>query len=154
MITIRKGKQEDRESIWQVHTRAIRKVCRSHYAENELAVWASVLKPGRYRKSIEDGTLLVAEEEDVIIGFGNLNQATAEIEAMYVDPDHVGRGVGIEILQTLEGLAAEVGLTSLRLSASLNAVGFYERAGYKSERQERYLLPFERVACVNMVKKL
>jgi GNAT superfamily N-acetyltransferase len=154
MITIRKGRQEDKESIWQVHTLAIRKVCRSHYAEKELALWAGVLKPGRYKKPIEDGTLLVAEEEDFIIGFGNLNKTTGEIEAMYVDPDHVGRGVGIEILQALEELAAEVGLTTLRLSAALNAVGFYERAGYTSQGQERYLLPFERVACVNMVKEL
>lgn len=154
MISIRKGKQEDKEPIWHIHTRAIREVCRSHYAENELAMWADVLEPERYRKSIADGTLLVAEEEGVLIGFGNLNKATSEIEAMYVDPDHIGRGVGIEILQALEGLAAELSLTSLHLSASLNAVGFYEKAGYESRRQKRYLLPYERVVCVNMVKKL
>jgi putative acetyltransferase len=91
---------------------------------------------------------------DSIIGFGNLNQKSGEIEALYVDPDHVGRGVGIKILQALENQALDLGLKLLRLTSSLNAVRFYERAGYKPQKQKRWLLPSEMVVCVPMIKEL
>jgi putative acetyltransferase len=96
----------------------------------------------------------VAVEGGSIIGFGNLNQKSGEIEALYVHPDHVGRGVGMRILQALENVALDAGLKLLRLSSSLNAVRFYEMAGYKPQQQKRWLLPSEMVVCVSMIKEL
>jgi hypothetical protein len=66
----------------------------------------------------------------------------------------VRRGVGIKILQALEKEAVELGLKLLRITSSLNAVNFYEMAGYKPQRQKRWLLPSEMVVCVPMTKEL
>ena len=153
-ITIRRARQEDRGAIWHVHTRAIREVCRSHYSERELQIWTEVLKPDRYTEQIRKGPFYVAVQDGSIIGFGNLNQKSGEIEALYVAPDHVGRGVGMGILQALENVALNSGLKLLRLSSSLNAVRFYEMAGYKPQRPKRWLLPSEMVVCVPMIKEL
>ena len=153
-ITIRRARQEDRGAIWHVHTRAIREVCRSHYSERELQIWTEVLKPDRYTEQIRKGPFYVAVQDGSIIGFGNLNQKSGEIEALYVAPDHVGRGVGMGILQALENVALDSGLKLLRLSSSLNAVRFYEMAGYKPQRPKRWLLPSEMVVCVPMIKEL
>ena len=153
-ITIRRARQEDRGAIWHVHTRAIREVCKSHYSERELQIWTDVLKPGRYEEQIRKGPFYVAVEGGSIIGFGNLNQRSGEIEALYVDPDYVGRGVGKRILAALENAAVGSGLKLLSLSSSLNAVKFYEMAGYKRQKQKRCLLPFEMVICVPMTKEL
>ena len=153
-ISIRRARQEDRGAIWHVHTRAIREVCKSHYSERELQIWTDVLKPGRYEDQIRKGPFYVAVERGSIIGFGNLNQKSGEIEALYVHPDHVGRGVGMRILQALENVALDAGLKLLRLSSSLNAVRFYEMAGYKPQQQKRWLLPSEMVVCVSMIKEL
>jgi N-acetylglutamate synthase-like GNAT family acetyltransferase len=153
-ITIRRARQEDRGAIWHIHTRAIREVCKSHYSERELEIWTDVLKPGRYEEQIRKGPFYVAVEGGSIIGFGNLNQKSGEIEALYVAPDHVGRGVGMRILQALENVALESGLRLLRLSSSLNAVRFYEMAGYKRQQQKRWLLPSEMLVCVHMTKEL
>ena len=153
-ITIRRARQEDRGAIWHVHTRAIREVCKSHYSERELQIWTEVLKPDRYTEQIRKGPFYVAVQDGSIIGFGNLNQKSGEIEALYVAPDHVGRGVGMGILQALENVALNSGLKLLRLSSSLNAVRFYEMAGYKPQRPKRWLLPSEMVVCVPMIKEL
>jgi len=153
-ITIRKARQVDKGAIWEIHVRAIREVCKSHYSERELQIWTDVLKPGRYEKQIRKGPFYVAVEGGSIIGFGNLNQKSGEIEALYVHPDHVGRGVGIKILQALENEALDSGLKLLRLTSSLNAVRFYEMAGYKPQQQKRWLLPSEMVVCVSMIKEL
>jgi GNAT superfamily N-acetyltransferase len=154
MITIREAKQKDRGSIWNVHIRAIQEVCKSHYSQKEIEDWSEVLKPTRYKEPIKRGSFFVAVDDNVIVGFGNLNQDSGEIEAVYVAPEYVRRGVGRKILQALESVARDVGLTILRLSSSLNAVQFYEIAGYKRQKQKRYLLPCEMVACLPMVKEL
>lgn len=154
MIILRKAKQEDKQSIWHVHIRAIEEVCKSHYSKEEIQAWTEVLKPARYEESIRKGPFYVAEEGESIIAFGNLNRESGEIEALYVDPGYVGRGVGTKILKTLENVALESGLTLLRLTSSLNAVRFYQMAGYKPQKQKRWLLPFEMLLCVSMMKEL
>jgi len=154
MITVRRATLRDRESIWNVHIRAIQEVCKSHYSQQEIEDWSEVLKPTRYNEPIKRGSFFVAVDENVIVGFGNLNQDSGEIEAVYVAPEYVRQGVGREILQTLENVAREGGLTILRLSSSLNAVQFYENAGYRRQQQRRYLLPCEMVACLPMIKEL
>jgi GNAT superfamily N-acetyltransferase len=153
-ITIRRARQGDKGALWHIHTRAIREVCKSHYSERELKIWTDVLKPARYEKPIKNGPFYVAVEGGSIIGFGNLNQKSGEIEALYVDPVYVGRGVGKRILEALENAAVGSGLKFLYLSSSLNAVKFYEMAGYKRQKQKRCLLPFEMVICVPMIKEL
>jgi GNAT superfamily N-acetyltransferase len=122
-ITIRRAKQVDKGAIWQVHVRAIKEVCKTHYSERELKMWTEVLKPDRYEEQISD-------------------------------PEHLRQGVGIKILQALENEALDSGLKRLCLTSSLNAVGFYEMAGYRPQRQKRWLLPSEMVVCVTMTKEL
>ena len=154
MILIRKAKQEDREPIWSVHVQAIQEVCKSHYSENELAAWSGVLKPSRYTADIGNKTFLVAEDKNVIVGFGRLNQQNGNVEAVYVHPNYIRQGVGKKILNALERVAQDFGLATLHLWASLNALPFYQSQGYAAQWQTRYLLPFGRVACVYMVKNL
>lgn len=154
MITIRRAKQEDCESVWHIHIRAIKEICKSHYTQEEIHTWSKVLKLSRYREGIRRGAFFVAVDGNAIVGFGNLNQESGEVEALYVDPDYVGLGVGGKILQAIESAAQDSGLTSLHLSSTLNAVRFYERVGFNPKKQSRYLLPFDMVACVSMVKEL
>jgi putative acetyltransferase len=153
-ITIRRAKQVDKGAIWQVHIRSIREVCKTHYSERELQMWTEVLKPDRYAEQIGKGPFYVAVEDETIIAFGNLNKKSGEIEALYVDPEYVRRGVGIKILQALENEALDSGLKRLCLTSSLNAVGFYEMAGYRPQKQKRWLLPCEMVVCVTMAKDI
>ena len=153
-ITIRRAKQVDKGAIWQVHIRSVRGVCKTHYSERELEMWTEVLKPDRYAEQISKGPFYVAVEDETIIAFGNLNKKSGEIEALYVDPEHLRRGVGRKILQTLENAALDSGLKRLCLTSSLNAVGFYEGAGYRPQRQKRWLLPSEMVVCVTMTKEI
>ena len=134
--------------------RAIQEVCKSHYSQKEIEDWSEALKPTRYNEPIKRGAFFVAVDDNVIVGFGNLNQDSGEIEAVYVAPEYVRRGVGREILQTLENVARDGGLTRLRLSSSMNAVQFYENAGYRRQKQKRYLLPCEMVVCLPMTKEL
>lgn len=51
------------------------------------------------------------------------------LDYMFVDPDHVGRGVGRALLEHAVALARELGHDSLTIVADPNAEGFYRRMG-------------------------
>ena len=127
-IKLRPVTIDDRYALWQVHTQAIRVSAAGHYDATQIEAWAGRLTPEGYRS---DPDVLVAEAEGSVVGFGKLNPQAGEIEALFVDPKLGRRGIGSHILQVLEDMTKGQGLTALTLDASLNAVKFYERAGYR-----------------------
>jgi ribosomal protein S18 acetylase RimI-like enzyme len=72
-----------------------------------------------------------------------------------VSPQVGRRGIGLEVLETLEERASALGLRQLRLNASLNAVRFYEKAGFVALERSKYRLTTGvDIACVPMVKAI
>jgi len=132
MLTIRRARQGDKEAIWRVHGGAIRGTCAGHYSREVIEIWAGRLRPEKYAEAIDKYEFFVAEADGVIVGFGELGPEGGAIQGLYVSPDVKGRGVGRELLRTLEERARAYGLKSLRLTSSLNAVPFYERAGFRA----------------------
>jgi GNAT superfamily N-acetyltransferase len=84
------------------------------------------------------GSAVVAEKDGALAGFAVLDLASGEVDAVFVDPAHQGRGIALDLLRWLEELAQGRGVRRLFLSASLNAVAFYERAGFVRVRDEVY----------------
>ena len=64
-------------------------------------------------------------------------------------------GVGTSLLNALERSANAAGIERLRLDASLNSVGFYERMWYQTERPGVHrTLGGQEIRCVHMRKEL
>ena len=153
MLSIRRARQEDCHSIVRVHAAAVRGIRTALYTPEEIQAWAIPKKPESYEESINSNEFFVAEEGDIIVGFGVLNQESAEVEAVYVIPGAGRRGIGLELLGKLEERARTLGLGALRLNASLNAVPFYEKAGYVAQAESKYRLATGvEIACVPMLK--
>jgi N-acetylglutamate synthase-like GNAT family acetyltransferase len=155
MLTIRRARQEDCQSIVRVHTAAVAGIRTTLYTPEEIQSWAIPKNPESYWDSIRDKEFFVAEEGGVVMGFGVLNPESAEVEAVYVSPEAGRRGVGLQLLRKLDERALARGLGVLRLYASLNAVPFYKRAGYIAQEQSKYRLSTGvEIACVPMVKTI
>jgi putative acetyltransferase len=153
MLNIRRARQDDSQSITSVHIAAVTGIRTALYKPEEIQSWAIPKKPESYEESIRSKEFFVAEEDDIIVGFGVLNQESAEVEAVYVSPRAGRRGIGLEILRKLEERARALELPMLRLNASLNAVPFYEKAGYVGQERSTYRLSTGvEIACVPMVK--
>lgn len=154
-IVIRRAFPEDADPIWQVRTRAIRELCRTHYVAEEIDTWASTPMPASFANVIRDAEFFVAEHESEIIGHAFLDPSTGEIAAVFVSPDHVRTGVGSLLLATLEQRAGALGLSSLWLSATLNAAAFYSSADYVETGPAEFQHPNGfTLACVKMEKTL
>ncbi|HYP02727.1 MAG TPA: GNAT family N-acetyltransferase [Pyrinomonadaceae bacterium] len=154
-FSVRRARPEDSEAVGRMHVASIRELCGGHYGADKIEAWARPRQPEFYVAAIESKEFYVAEEGAEIIGFGTLNQADGEVEAVYVHPQAVRRGVGMKLLLTLEGRARETGLRSLHLCASLNGIAFYERAGFVRQRDSSHRLPGGvEIPCALMSKEL
>ena len=82
---------------------------------------------------IADNEVFVAIVNDSIAGCCALvvTGALAEIEHMWINPEHMGSGVGRALFEHARERARELQLPVLELSADPNAEGFYERMGAK-----------------------
>lgn len=74
----------------------------------------------------------VAEVAGAIAGFYALDQLSPtefELEALFVEPDHIGEGVGRALIGHAKAGAARRGGKSLIIQGDPNAVKFYQAAG-------------------------
>ena len=155
MLVIRRAKPEDNESIGRIHLRAIKEICASHYAPEEIEAWAKLRKPDHYVESIRSKEFYVAEENGNLVGFSTLNQTSGEIEAIYIVPEIARGGIGQKILCKLEERAQDFGLKSLYLNSSLNAVAFYRHSGYEPQQETKHRLSSGiEIGCVVMKKEI
>ncbi len=154
-VSIRPAGDADRPKIFTVHVRAIRETCSRSYSSQQIDVWAGLLSPDSYTAPLRKRVLVVATDASDVVGFAQLAPDEGEIEGIYVRPDRQGEGIGRMLLSALEAQARVRGISSLELAATLNAVGFYERAGYTQRRVavHRLLSGFE-LQCVRMGKEL
>jgi len=100
-------------------------------------------EPGSTHFSLSDtqvaagnGAYLVAYLDDVAVGCGavrRLDETTAEIKRMYVNPSVRGRGIGRALVEALEREARSVGATRIVLETGTrleSAIKLYEAMGY------------------------
>jgi putative acetyltransferase len=152
---IRRATLADAEGIFRVHRSAIRDIAATHYTSEQIEAWAGRLSPASYSDPIENKILLVAVDTGQICGFGQLDARTSVVEAVYVLPSHLRRGLGSRLLSTLESIARSSGLAQLTLDASLNSVPFYERASYTPVRpMDHELDAGVSIPCMAMRKEL
>lgn len=96
----------------------------------------------RVAMSAPKGAFLLAAIDGVVVGCGGvqcLDETTAEIKRMWVDPERRGIGLGRRLLERLEEEAKQLGRTRVVLdtnSSLTEAIALYEHAGYR--QIERY----------------
>ena len=118
MFQIRAATTEDQESVQQIYIFFV-----GLQANQNTACWEQLIR---------SGGLLVAQAEGVIVGFGGIDlQAAEQLKWLYILPGYQGTGLGSRLLQHLEKIGWEAGLSFLRLHAAPASVEFYQRQGYR-----------------------
>lgn len=161
-IALRPATPADGEAIVDVHVASIRGLGPDAYDPAQVAAWAANKRPERYPLESDSTRAIVAELEagdetedaNPIVGFGWIDLESGEVTAVYVHPDYARRGVGRTILERLEAVARTAGLETLTLTASLNAVPFYERRGYERVERIEHETGGETLECVRMRREL
>ena len=138
MIELRPAIPTDLQHLWELRTRAVAHACAAHYSKEVMSAWLASSPPAPLPGLLARGGGLVAEDHGRALGYAVLDAAGGEVEAVFVEPAQQGRGIGALLLRALEDAARAAGCERLYLSASLNAVPFYARAGFVAVREELY----------------
>lgn len=132
MVRVRRATPEDASAMRALHTAAVRELGATAYDDAQVEAWAA---PDADRDGFPfddpDHHLVVATRDGGVAGFGQFHVRDQEVVADYVHPGHARQGVGSTLLAHLEGYARGLGFDHLELTASINAVAFYEHHGYE-----------------------
>jgi GNAT superfamily N-acetyltransferase len=110
---------------------------RVRLAVRENRLTSSAITEKDYVPAIEEtGRGWMAVENDVVLGFAVGDKLTGNIWALFVDPDHEGKGVGSLLHHAMVTWLFQQGLTRLWLGTDPNtrAQRFYEAAGWSFVR--------------------
>lgn len=66
---------------------------------------------------------------------GATSRLSADIQSVFVIPEHRGQGIGSALIKTASDHAADLGSTRVTVHSGRRAVPIYERLGFESSRQ-------------------
>jgi len=131
LIHVRKARFEDVAEVLRLIARAIERGCRRHYSARERrAVYASYARCAFLDVMAPYETLVVESESGALTAFAQLDPSTGGLRALFVDDQAQGHGVGRALLAHVVARAAAHGCPRVHGAMALNAVPFYERAGF------------------------
>jgi len=138
-MTIREFEPRDLEAVFALVARAIEASYAGVYGRTAIDHFHGHHTRDEIRRGAEEGVALLLEEDGRLLATGTL--VDDHVDRVYVDPDHQGRGLGQRVMAALEARARQAGLTTIRLAASIPALAFYERLGYRTVSEERHDFP-------------
>ncbi len=124
------------------------------YTEAQQAAWmASADDEEAFGARLAGALTLVAILDGEAVGFASLKGRDA-IDMLYVHPAAAGQGIGGQLTDALEKLAAARGATKLSADASDTALGFFERRGYVPQQRNSVARDGEWLANTTVQKTL
>lgn len=139
-VHIRQALPTDAGEIARVHVGAVRAAYKGIYTDEHLEKLSADrmamnwLHEEKGHLTISDYVVFVAIINDKIIGFSDIGPTTrksnAELFAIYLDPVHIGKGVGSSLFRKCVEIAKQRGFRTMKLtvlSANFPARIFYER---------------------------
>ena len=159
-IRIELAQTQDAAAIVEIHYAAVHQTAKSFYPEDLLNGWSRPIDSARIeriQRTIEnpDEWLIVAKQNNLIVGFGSIVPKNNELRGLYVHPSFGRRGIGARILTVLECEARYLGLLYLQMNASINAEAFDRKHGFEITKYATHQLASgQEMACVKMRKTL
>ena len=151
-MDIRKFRPEDRQQKRELHLETIRKTNSRDYSEEEIDAWTS-FDPDN---SVPEGKIerWVAEQDGEITGFADYMPDKNTVTGVYVHPDHLRKGIGTALLETIIDDARDRGLEYLECESSRTAREFYRSNGFHVMEETIHRTSGEELDAFRMRKQL
>lgn len=129
---IRKAEKSDYEEMDFVFRESAKALCIRNYEKSKVLDWVGKPWAERFVESANKGNdQFVKISNGKVVAFAELNTERFMLISIFVLSNYAGKGIGQEMLEFLISKAKEAGIQYLKLDASLNAVNFYLRNGFK-----------------------
>jgi putative acetyltransferase len=144
----------DTPLLAEIFRASIAELTSDDYTEAQQAAWmASAGDEAAFGKRLTGELTLVATIEGAAVGFAALTGGNV-IDMLYVHPAVAGRGIGAQLCDAIEKLAAARGAAKLTADASDTALGFFTRRGFVPQRRNSVSRNHEWLANTTVEKTL
>ncbi|MDB5206593.1 MAG: family N-acetyltransferase [Flavisolibacter sp.] len=117
---------DDYDKVLKLREEVLRKPLGLHFSDEELQKEKANIHMGAYEDDRMLGCCMLVQEDE----------ETVRLRQMAVVNDVQGKGIGRALMQFAETLARDRGYNKITMHARKNAVGFYEKLGYKKRGEE------------------
>ncbi len=128
-ITIRPANPQDDELLSGI---ALRSKSYWGYSAEFIEACRAELSISETEITDKERHYFAAESNDEVIGFYALERLSAneyELEALFVEPQRIGQGIGKALINHAKSTARELGARSLLIQSDPNATAFYLATG-------------------------
>ena len=133
-MRLRPATLDDLDAVHRIRRLAILDITPGEFSAEDLRAWATRRRPAYFAPAVQEGRITLAVLDTVPVAWAG--RAADKITGLYVHPDTAGQGMGRLLMEYQEKEIAAAGHPQAILAASLNAVGFYERLGYRKRRPQ------------------
>ncbi len=145
---------QDLEKILQLFYDTVHTVNANDYTPAQLDAWApKVPDVLRWEASLHKNHTLVVEDNDEVIGFGNVGE-TGYLDRLFVSHNHLHQGVASLLCDRLEKYVKTKGTHFINTASSITAKPFFESRGYVVIEEQTVERHNERIRRYLMEKKL
>lgn len=153
-MILRNGKLEDLLELQRLFVDTVKTICRNDYNDEQIKVWTSGIENAdRWQKILKTQYVLVAEQENKIIGFATLDCGNY-IDLFYIHKDFQRQGIARELYAEIEIEAIRKKQTELTSDVSITAKPFFERMGFDGIKEQRIVKQCVEFTNFKMTKKL
>jgi putative acetyltransferase len=136
LVQLRPYEPADLPGVIEIYTTSIRSLAASYYSPEQIAAWAPLsADPVRWRKRLAPLHIILAEIDGVLAGFASYTDA-AYLDHLFTHPCFARRGVATGLYQYVEQALRVAGATKVTTLASLAGRPFFDRQGFKVDREE------------------
>ncbi len=132
-MVIRGYQTLDCKALAELFYNTVHTVNAKDYTEEQLDAWATGnVDLEKWNKSFEEHYSLVAVDDEMIIGFGDIDR-TGYLDRLFVHSDYQRKGIATAICNQLEQAVQK----NIFTHASITAKPFFEKRGYKVIKEQQ-----------------
>lgn len=153
-IKVRKVALRDISAIVRIHKSCMRTANAKAYPKSAVSVWLKQIHATSVKSQLSNSKWIILKLNDKAIGFA---QYSVEDETLYqinILPRYSGKGFGRMLYAYIEKEFLKHNARTIDLNATLNAVPFYKKLGFKKVKNISFKLDSVSVKMVEMRKKL
>ena len=146
-LLIKTAIESDLPALAKLFDDSVRRIAPQKYSPEQVDAWAaSAMDTKFFSKFVLESTTFIAEENDLILGFGGITTA-GQITSLYVRGDFNRKGVGSKLLKKIIEYARTNKCDRLYTEASEFSKPLFEKFGlevYEEEEVIRNGIQFQR----------
>ncbi len=153
-VHFRPGTVEDGPGLKELYRLTVLANAKGSYPQEDVERWSTAFNLEAWPQRLQDLTVIVAEVGNELAGVASFDSEECLVQTCYVHPRFNRQGIGRQPLGLLEAKAKSTGCQQVTLDASLNAVPFYEKCGYRAIEREIRIYGERPFVVVKMAKSL